>query len=261
MLKLKVKEKLLNRLNDLDVTEVIDSNGNHIAIEELISWAGTIEPLLRTYEGDIATYLDTSNLDVEGNLMLDLGLEGLVDENEKPLIPSGKVSNVWDRNGFIESENPDFTNIKKGDIIVDQDYAFTLIVGYVDSNQITMYGLDDEATPYVVTYNFTYESWSKTPFDKGTKLYKHRIELSNGDEVCLITTRSISYNNIIQFVNIISNGEYISGSFYRATEDAYVGIILSINDGSISYYDDALTQIGTLSLPNITISSDTVTPL
>ena len=87
MLKLKVKEKLLNRLNELDVTEVIDSNGNHIAVEDLIAYIESLE------DSDLIELLSKISIDEDSNLVFGNAIIDTLDITNECYVKISKLFN------------------------------------------------------------------------------------------------------------------------------------------------------------------------
>ena len=140
MLFAKIKEKLLNRRNDIEISEVTDESGNSLDGEKLFA-------LLSNMSVDEDDFVEIPELKVQDKLMLLEGLLGIVDEEQNPLFPlsvanAGKVLAVGE-----DGESVDAVEVSGG----TQLYRHTLFVSNNDistefdviSTKSTAYNITD----------------------------------------------------------------------------------------------------------------------
>ena len=206
------------------------------------------------------------NLSILVNMDEDPFFPGLTDQAGKAVVVNEDetgftyqiVPHVWTTDSAFEDLSSGILEqLQVGDIIYSSFEEGTAQVDEVETDYV-----------YLKTYNISsvseYEyikeddEWSCTKFEKiyGTKLYKHTIDINQGDTLVLITNSDVVLNTMSDVATAFLTCVNAS---YQSGQDGY-GTILSISSTEIVYYDNDLSQITTIQNPSITYH-DVVEPM
>lgn len=268
MLKAKIKEKLLNRRNEVDIDEIRDSNGKIIDLEGLIN-NPEIKGGYYIYDDENLKWVfyDSESLPVDYTGYFILLEPSIGDSIEFGYADEGDIVNktAIGINYFIAKEGSsnalfNASGANKINPSGNNNLTVTDVYGLNSDGDLTKYPVLD-TVPIGSILGFSTGSTRKLVRGSlPTYLYKHTInfdtDIDTGQTFTLITTSSenITSNSQLQNLEVVAVAgrvEYDGDHVNLLQYDKYNGILIGVTESNNIFSN----------LDIVTIISDTVTPL
>lgn len=240
MLLAKIKEKLFNRRNKVEIEDVEVNGEIPASIKALIESISSLKYGYYYYA-----------FDGRNDKLVYAGQQGeLIPEDYNGIayefLDDGLYISIFDNGEEIKSLwlNPEGIEVSdaNGSVVVNNAGIDKINAGI--GTPVTVYGEDDNG------------NLVKGTVSGGTKLYKHTITFTAGDTLTIISTVSSPFT--VLDTDCLSNA--MSG--YAKSTDYGEGVLLGIDDVSYSFFDQTDTLIiQTIQFSSIGAKTDTVTPL